>query len=391
MLLQALVLHLASTLGRQNSHASWVLSGVCIRSAQRLGMHRDGEALGLPPLETELRRRVWWHMVLLDFRFALASGFTPTSLGACDTRMPTNVNDEDIASSTTNHPENSPGPTDMIICLITSGLAKSMAERPDISEALTTIEMNAISGSRSRGCDMAKFVSDVEDHLEMIVGRFCNPEAGPLHIAALQMKSAMTQKISMIANGPRQGAADRSSPNERADNLFTLAVEATEHFANLLRKMRDGNFLWFVLQYFEQDLFTYMLARLCHRTAGSIVDRAWNVLPVIFAHFGEIVDPTTALCSTIETFLFRSWRSRQEHLLLQLGYLPETPEFVRKVEDSLRTRGQVTSPLDRPEAMERRSGTDEFHTAFWDMMGWGLVPDQSFIEPTVGSYTNWFQ
>ena len=28
--------------------------------AESLGLHRDGEQFGLPPFETEIRRRVWW-------------------------------------------------------------------------------------------------------------------------------------------------------------------------------------------------------------------------------------------------------------------------------------------------------------------------------------------
>lgn len=48
----------------------FVLSGMTIRLAQTMGLHRDGKALGLSPFETELRRRLWWHIVHLDFRAA---------------------------------------------------------------------------------------------------------------------------------------------------------------------------------------------------------------------------------------------------------------------------------------------------------------------------------
>lgn len=355
-------------------------------------MHRDGEALGLPPLETELRRRVWWHVVLLDFRFALASGFTPTPLaGACDTRMPTNIDDEDLDNATTSHPANRHGPTDMIICLITSGLARSLVKRSNIGEAILAMELNAMSSSSSQaqGSGMTKFVADVEDCLGSIVKDYCDPAAGPLHVAAFQIKSAMTQKIWMMARGPRRGLAETSSHKDRANNLFTLSVEAAEQFANLLRVMEESNFLWFVLQYFEQDLFTYLLGQLCHRKTGEIVDRAWEVLPIIFAHHENLFDHTTEFYSTIEKFLFRAWRARQEDILLRLGYLPETPGFVQKVEQNLRNRGQTTNPSYTTAAGDRSSGLPGFDAAFWNMMGWGLAPDQSFGEHGVEDSANW--
>jgi hypothetical protein len=62
-----------------------------------MGVHRDGRALGVPPFETELRRRLWWQITILDFRSAELTGsgrFGDISLS--DTEVPTNVNDADI-------------------------------------------------------------------------------------------------------------------------------------------------------------------------------------------------------------------------------------------------------------------------------------------------------
>ncbi|KAK7214682.1 hypothetical protein V2G26_002685 [Clonostachys chloroleuca] len=57
VILQALTLHLLSLHGRHDAHVTCVLSGVCIRIAQKMGLHRDGQLLGLPPFDTEMRSR----------------------------------------------------------------------------------------------------------------------------------------------------------------------------------------------------------------------------------------------------------------------------------------------------------------------------------------------
>ncbi|KAK3324106.1 hypothetical protein B0T19DRAFT_427737 [Cercophora scortea] len=47
--MQALVLFLIAMRARTDPHTFWILTGVAVRIAQRMGLHRDGTALNLPP------------------------------------------------------------------------------------------------------------------------------------------------------------------------------------------------------------------------------------------------------------------------------------------------------------------------------------------------------
>lgn len=51
----------------------WTLLGVAVRIGQGLGLHRDGTSLGLSPFEIEMRRRLWWNIVVLDARVCVFS------------------------------------------------------------------------------------------------------------------------------------------------------------------------------------------------------------------------------------------------------------------------------------------------------------------------------
>ncbi|KAG0209654.1 hypothetical protein BGX28_010170 [Mortierella sp. GBA30] len=44
----------------------WVMLGMAIRMAQDMGMHRNSARWHLPPLETELRKRLWWACYVMD-------------------------------------------------------------------------------------------------------------------------------------------------------------------------------------------------------------------------------------------------------------------------------------------------------------------------------------
>lgn len=56
---------------------------IALRIAQRMGLHRDGSTYGLDAVTSELRRRVWWHIVWLDVQASAMNGMQ-TCCGAAD-------------------------------------------------------------------------------------------------------------------------------------------------------------------------------------------------------------------------------------------------------------------------------------------------------------------
>lgn len=96
----------------------WVASGIAIRLAQSIGLHRDGALMNLPILTTEIRRRVFWELRMIDLGCAEDCGFLPTHIYGADTRLPLNINDADINSETDLAPPEREGFTDMTYALI---------------------------------------------------------------------------------------------------------------------------------------------------------------------------------------------------------------------------------------------------------------------------------
>ncbi|CDR88746.1 related to ASG1-activator of stress genes [Sporisorium scitamineum] len=76
---------------------AYTLGSSAVRAAFSIGLHRDGTKLGLPPAETEARRRVWAAVYFLDRALALNTG-RPAVIDdrVCDTQVPSGVMDEDI-------------------------------------------------------------------------------------------------------------------------------------------------------------------------------------------------------------------------------------------------------------------------------------------------------
>lgn len=95
-------------LARRNTHEihgerCWVRSGVLIRSAMLIGLHRDPGGLpGILPAQAEIRRRLWTTVLELTLSSALDAGCPPLiSLDSFDCALPQNL-DDDMLDLTSN-------------------------------------------------------------------------------------------------------------------------------------------------------------------------------------------------------------------------------------------------------------------------------------------------
>lgn len=84
-----------------NTRSMWALVGLVVRIAQSLNLHRDGDGTQFTTFEAEMRRRLWWGVVVLDMRASEDRGSEPVIAdGSFNTPMPHNLNDEDFGPHT---------------------------------------------------------------------------------------------------------------------------------------------------------------------------------------------------------------------------------------------------------------------------------------------------
>jgi len=61
-----------------------------------MGVHRDGGAFSLTIFESEMGRRLWWQLCLLDVQTSEDDGLTPiTEDTTFNSKLPAHINDSD--------------------------------------------------------------------------------------------------------------------------------------------------------------------------------------------------------------------------------------------------------------------------------------------------------
>lgn len=166
----------------------WTLVGVAIRIGQYIGLHYDGEELNLSPFQTEIRRRLWWQIGILEASLGELSGFGPSTLvTSSGTKQPMNLNDSDLRPEMTKLPPPRIGATDMMFVMLrtTGGM---FARKNKIGSLFMGSWVKQSSGNQNATKMLQKLIGEIEELLEREFLRYCDV-INPLH----KLCSSMTR------------------------------------------------------------------------------------------------------------------------------------------------------------------------------------------------------
>lgn len=136
MLLQAFTIFLISLRNQDDTRLQSAYLSLAIHLARALGVHRDGINFNLSPFETEMRRRLWWNLIILDLRSSEDHGTEASLLSdrGTDTQLPTNIDDDDISPDMLQWPEPREAGTEMTHCLVKFELMRAFPRLNQITE-----------------------------------------------------------------------------------------------------------------------------------------------------------------------------------------------------------------------------------------------------------------
>ncbi|KAK1595887.1 fungal-specific transcription factor domain-containing protein [Colletotrichum navitas] len=285
--LQALTYYVCFLRSHNASRASWALIPLVVRLAQALHLHRDGVSPPLPPFEAEMRRRLWWMIVVLDIRAAEDRG-TDAAIPrqSYNTRLPFNLNDDDFGPSTTTPLEDRTGPTEMTFCLCTSmssGIFGNMRPKhpqlalgPDSSPETATSEDEIMAHAQRLetlfGTAPPKAPASPSQQQEQEDARNLPANHAAVTVRIIILKMWLSAQYPFT---PR--AASTAKPRVARETMLRTAVNTIElvEFSSATYRERFG---WWIDSYVQWHPLAVALAELCVQTRGELVDRAWAVV-----------------------------------------------------------------------------------------------------------------
>ncbi|KAJ4858045.1 fungal specific transcription factor domain-containing protein [Trichoderma breve] len=272
-ILAALILFLLCLRRHDDSRLVSSLLGVVIRNAQAVGLHRDGTKFNLSPYETEWRRRLWWHICVLDIRAAEDHGCDPSIYDQnYDTRFPLNINDDDLSPEATVAPPERQGVTDMTFCLL----------RFEVAVAIRKLNYHGPVGNQ----EPALSTVEKRDFVERIEKRFyeryinCCDITKPFDWVSAAWARLMLSKMWLAVSNPLhlQDTADGAASLSLRRVAFERSVEMLELADSLETGHRAARWRWLFMTHVQWHAVVFVLAYLCVHPTDELSHRAWLVM-----------------------------------------------------------------------------------------------------------------
>lgn len=332
VVLQALVLHLLSVRDIYEPRAVWSLTGVAVRIAQSMGLERDGVTLGLPPFETEMRRRIWWLLKTHDFRTAELCGlakFRDIDTGAESTKGPTNVNDDQLYPGMPSLPAASNTLTDVAFVAMRYELANFAAGRiARFRQQGKDPSQWHLHASGSDKLEIDEALKDVEEILETKYLRYCDPSQ-PLHLLTMMMARSAINNIRFLTHHPRRWASIEQTPLSERQWVWEISIKLLEQYNMWQSNPQLKQFAWHAAYYMQWHVLIHVLDTLRANPLVADAEKAWQVIGNTYENNPDMfLDTKKLIHVAVGNLCLKAYSAREAALSTGYTYPPPTPDFI---------------------------------------------------------------
>jgi hypothetical protein len=298
--------------------------GVALRIAQRMGIHDESTYSRYSTLDAELRRRLWWSLIVFDNRMCEMSNSLKSTmlLPTWDCKPTNNFNDFDLRVETKSLPRESDGPSQAIFSVVRTRIADFLRH----SKFYLDFNIPALK-SLARNTAFDAF----EEHIERYLQK-CNPE-DPLHFMTIWTARGLMAKNRLweiLAKYPRPSAHQTDAEKDRA---VSQALRYIECDTQILSSPLCRRFEWYTKMYSFFPAYIHVIQDLRKRPMQSQAQRAWEVMSVDWAarHRGGVDLVGNPFFVMFSRIVMLAWEAR-EAAVAQRHLPPETlPGLVAEV------------------------------------------------------------
>lgn len=242
--------------------------------AECMGLHRDGEAYGLSPLETHVRRLLWHQLCFLDIRTCEAQGPKPAIRREdYDTKLPLNCEEEQLVPQATVSPDSAEQWTSTLLTLMRFEINEMMriiwSDRRKLETRKTTLTavLTKIENFRKR-------MFEKYDH-------FLNDEVPIQRYAKLVMHLLMYRLHAMVLH-PYHSNTTNPMPQRLNSVLVMSGIMIIEISIQLETDPHFQDWAWYIGAYQQFQIALLLATEIYYRPDNKEADRIWPCLDYVF-------------------------------------------------------------------------------------------------------------
>ena len=243
-----------------------------------MGLHRESVLAKCTTLEAELRRRLWWSLIIFDTRVSeMADSKTATLTPTWDCRIPLNVNDSDLRLDMKEPPQLQGKITEALFAVVRSELGDfvrhTMFHLIFSGPALKSAAKNVQHGPSGEGCGL----DNIEERIEDEYLRLCDSE-NPLHFMTIWMTRAYLAKCRLVEHHFIYPSSFVHQAEEQRNAATSYALTMLECDTKIMTAPHVKGFLWLIDLYFPFTAYLQVVQSLKWRPLSEQADKAWEIM-----------------------------------------------------------------------------------------------------------------
>jgi hypothetical protein len=294
-----------------------------------------------------------------------------------DAKKPLNVDDGELYPDMAKLPEERSGITAISLCLIKCEIIASLCKCATTKPVDLRWEM--LYNPQIPVAKKDSVIDEVEDHLEKKYLRHCDA-LNPLHtFISIMVRSALC-KMRLFAHNLRQFANlyPKATPSDH-DIAFSNAMKLLE-YANLIHGGHMGldRYMWQMGTSYCWNTMLYLLIELRSREAGPEIDRAWELIGVVFSRPADVLaEFTGSVYVAMGKWTLEVWDGHVAAAKAEGRPEPVAPQYIHTIRDWQRAKMESEA---RARDKKANSKSAAWQSSCYDEASFGGYLDIGYAE-----------
>ncbi|CAI7647343.1 unnamed protein product [Penicillium viridicatum] len=331
--LTALYLYLVSIRPDTDPASLSSMLSVAIRIGQRIGIHNESTYGRCSALEAEMRRRLWWSLIIFDNRICEMSDYQTSSLAPTwDCRVPLNVSDFELQPDIKSALDANNRPTEMLFAVVRSELAE-FVRHSTFHLDFTNPFLNTIA-PQSTTINETEQLLALEKTIEQKYLASCNPE-NPLHFMTIWTMRGYLAKNRLLQYYSQYSAMSVQQIDSQRNVGISHALRMLECDTNLMTSPLTKGYLWLVHFHFPFPAYIHLLQDLKRRPVEEHTDHTWEVMSNNYeVRMMDAKDDDRPLFIVFSRIVLQTWEAREQVARQQQTSLVP-PRIVSDIRDKI--------------------------------------------------------
>lgn len=298
-----------------------------------MGLHSESANVKCNAFEAEMRRRLWWSLVLFDTRICeLAENKSSVTLiPTWDCHPPLNVNDFDLQLEMKEPPAIHGKSSEALFALVRSEIGSYVRHSAShLDFTVPSLKAVARDVRPSGDGELNTLEKVIEDEYLL----FCNP-GNPLHFMTIWVARGQLARIRLVESFSRSSDQKLRRTNTPHDVAISYAHEMLECDTKLTASPFTKGYLWFLQLYFPFPAYILIVQELRRRPGASHAEKSWQIISSNYeARIMPLDNTDNPFLRIFAKNILQAWEAR-EKMSGETGATPLAPLIVSDIRRKL--------------------------------------------------------